>query len=224
MKRIGGLVLENTGVCRLAGFPLSHAFSTTKLGNMSKKYGKETAKDNQARFFKLVGVESAKVVYILPEFENKVLIVNKEKNEGYQCDGLISFRKGVVLALCPGDCAPVFISDIDLTFVGLLHVGRKNLVEILDSAMAKIEDLGFCPKEIIVGIGPSIRECCYEIDMPSKIEEYLVSNHGIPTQQIFNAEVCTSCTQTENSYLFFSHRRSQNLKEPEGRFIAVAWL
>jgi len=223
VKIIGRLVLEETGICRLKDFPVPHAFSSTKLGNMSKKYGEDASK-NQVLFFDLAGINPEKVVKIVPEFKDKVLVVNEKIEKELECDGLITFRKGTVLALLPGDCAPIIIADSDLTFVALLHAGRKNLFEILDSAMKKIKDFVFSPNELLFGIGPSIKGCCYEMDLANEIKNYLIGNHGILPSQIFDANVCTFCTKIGKEYLFFSHRRSQEFKEKERRFIAVAWL
>jgi len=221
VKTVGGLVLEKTGICRLKGFPVPHAFSSTKLGNMSRKYGEDAPK-NQALFFDLVGINPEKVIKIVPEFKDKVLVVNETIEERLECDGLITFRKGTVLALLPGDCAPIIITDSDLTFVALLHAGRKNLFEILDSAMKKIKDFVFSPNELLFGIGPSIKGCCYLMDLPNEIKNYLIGNHGILPSQIFDANVCTFCTKIGKEYLFFPTEEVKNSKKKkEG---SLRWL
>lgn len=48
-----------------------------------------------------------------------------------------------------------------------------------------------------------------------------VNRHPIPTNV---SPYCTCCGKNEaGEYLFFSHRRSQKTKEPEGRFMSLLW-
>ena len=223
MKK-GGLRIEGK-VARLEGFLVWHCFSTKEAGNMSLKYG-EDAKENLFSFLFLVGAGQNRV-HIKPEFGDRVLFVEKnDAGKTLECDGLITFSSRLVLSLCPADCAPVIVTNNRREFVALLHAGRKNLKEIIDSALNLIErEINLQSHQILVGIGPAIKSCCYPVDLGEVIVSHLLDKHGIPRNHIFAANVCTCCTKDEKGdYLFFSHKRSQITGEKEGRFIALVSL
>ena len=163
-------------------------------------------------------------MHILPYFEDEIVFVD-ERDEGkfIKADGLITCSQNLVLSLCPADCAPVMITDINFSFLCLLHVGKKNIY-IIQKAMEEIKNkLGVEEENLMVGIGPAIKDCCYEIDMQRSVSG-LFEERRVPKKQIFLAKYCTCCAKENGNYLFFSHRRSKLKNEKEGRFIVIASL
>lgn len=104
--------------------------------------------------------------------------------------------------------------------------------EKMVTAMAA--EFGSCPCDLIAAIGPSIGPCCFEVDAPvydefSKLTELypqefienkgngkymidlweanrrVISNAGVPTENITVARLCTEC----NADWLYSHRASE---------------
>ncbi|WP_340025135.1 peptidoglycan editing factor PgeF [Paenibacillus sp. FSL K6-1096] len=81
-------------------------------------------------------------------------------------DGLLTSVPGVLLTSFYADCVPLFFYDPVHQAVGLAHAGWKGTVAGIAAAMVqKMEQVyGTRPEEIRAAIGPSIGECCYEVD------------------------------------------------------------
>jgi len=81
-------------------------------------------------------------------------------------DGLITNVPGVLLTSFYADCVPLYFWDPVTEAVGLAHAGWKGTLggiaeEIVRSMAA---EYGSQPQHIHAAIGPSIGECCYEVD------------------------------------------------------------
>ncbi|KOP64155.1 multicopper polyphenol oxidase [Bacillus sp. FJAT-18019] len=81
-------------------------------------------------------------------------------------DGLITNVPGVLLTSFYADCVPLYFWDPVTGAVGLAHAGWKGTLggiaeEIVRSMAA---EYGSQPQHIHAAIGPSIGECCYEVD------------------------------------------------------------
>lgn len=81
-------------------------------------------------------------------------------------DGLITNVPGVLLTSFYADCVPLYFYDPHQQAVGLAHAGWKGTVaEIAAAMVARMESVyGSRPQNILAGIGPSIGDCCYEVD------------------------------------------------------------
>ena len=78
----------------------------------------------------------------------------------YDCDALVTNKKGVGLAALAADCMPITFSSPSV--VGVAHVGRVGLFkEIAPKTVAIMRELGAV--EITATIGPSICGRCYEV-------------------------------------------------------------
>ncbi|MNO25563.1 Laccase domain protein [compost metagenome] len=81
-------------------------------------------------------------------------------------DGLLTNVPGVLITSFYADCVPLYFYDPRLKVVGLAHAGWKGTVAGIAAAMVeRMEtEYGSCPQNILAGIGPSIGDCCYEVD------------------------------------------------------------
>ncbi|WP_019909338.1 peptidoglycan editing factor PgeF [Paenibacillus sp. HW567] len=81
-------------------------------------------------------------------------------------DGLLTDVPGVLLTSFYADCVPLYFYDPHHQAVGLAHAGWKGTVAEIASAMvSRMESVyGSRPQDILAGIGPSIGDCCYEVD------------------------------------------------------------
>lgn len=79
-------------------------------------------------------------------------------------DGLVTSIKGVAIGISTADCVPVLMADADAGVIGVAHAGWRGAVNgivqnTLDAMLAKGAGVG----NIVVGFGPSIGACCFEV-------------------------------------------------------------
>lgn len=81
-------------------------------------------------------------------------------------DGLLTNVPGVLLTSFYADCVPLFFYDPRHSAVGLAHAGWKGTVaEIAAEMVSRMGEVyGSRPEDILAAIGPSIGDCCYEVD------------------------------------------------------------
>jgi YfiH family protein len=162
-------------------------------------------------------------------------------------DGLLTTEQGIPLLMNYADCVPVIILDPVKRVLCLCHAGWKGSVDRIAVKMIKMmkERTNSAPEDCLVGIGPSIGPCCYEVD--EKVVEPLTKNfsnwsrfvkaktdrkwllnlwelnrwqlvqEGVRNNNIVISGMCTSCWHR----LFFSHRSSGGVT---GRIAAVCLL
>lgn len=157
-------------------------------------------------------------------------------------DGLWTFDRGIGLSLGFADCVPVYFAEPETGYAGVAHAGWKGSVGNIGGEMIRqAEEAGVCADKVHVMIGPSIGECCYQVDqrvidrIPAhlnkdriyetlgegqyrlnlqELNKQLIMAAGVKEQNIEMSGMCTSCHKD----LFFSHRRDQG---KTGRMSAV---
>lgn len=162
---------------------------------------------------------------------DEIVIVESITDQTPICDGLITTKSNLALAVMVADCIPLLL--VSKEAVGAIHVGRAGLVnQIALKAIATMRSLGAIDIHAI--LGPSICGACYEV--PFEMQQDVVEQHpraftttrkGTPGLDLPKAliadllsagvsyEASTICTM-ENE-LYFSHRR----QNPTGRFAGV---
>ncbi|MEI7026761.1 peptidoglycan editing factor PgeF [Paenibacillus sp. y28] len=148
-------------------------------------------------------------------------------------DGLITRERGIWLNAFFADCVPLFFVDPVTRSIGLAHAGWRGTVQrIAGKTVERMQEaFGAKPETIRAAIGPSIGECCYEVDeavirevqagLPDvtegwtrrengkfmldlkQINTQILSKAGILPEHIEITQWCTSC----NTDWFFSHRK-----------------
>lgn len=80
-------------------------------------------------------------------------------------DALWTDRPGLALRVFAADCAPVFLLDAKRRRAGLIHAGRRGAADgILARAVAAgRRRWGVRPADLVMAVGPHIRDCCYEV-------------------------------------------------------------
>lgn len=156
-------------------------------------------------------------------------------NDPIECDGLITDSAEPLLNIFIADCVPVAVYDRKKLIGGLCHCGWKGTYNrLLPKMISILINKGSKPEDLLIGIGPSIGACCYNISedlynkfSPGKDEGYINNNcfyldlkkinmnqclkFGILPYNIEIMNICTSCT-TEK---FYSYRKEG---ESSGRF------
>jgi len=199
----------------------------------------DKVRENRRRFACAVGVEPSRVTTAEQVHGDKVFVVRREHAgrgaEEYSqtikgVDALITNVPGIPLMLFFADCVPVVIVDPKRRAIALSHAGWKGTAAGIaeKTVMAMASEYGTNPADCIAGIGPSIGQCCYEVDeaVINKLKKFsywqdLITPKGarwqldlweanrrqlldaglVPDNVVISA-VCTSC----NTDLFFSYR------------------
>lgn len=157
-------------------------------------------------------------------------------------DAMVTSIPGICLTLLQADCVPVLFFDVKKKAIGIAHAGWRGTIGMVAQSTVRVlkEKFDCSPNDILVGIGPSIGPCCYEVgqEIIDQIEEVFqpkkgdiysktsdgkgyfnlweankiqLVQTGIPERNIEIARICTSCNHSQ----FFSYRH-QNTET--GRF------
>lgn len=162
-------------------------------------------------------------------------------------DAMISRAPGFPLAVLVADCVALSFFDPVKVAIGVAHAGWKGtlgrIAEATVAAMAR--EYGSAPKDLLVGVSPSIGKCHYEIgeevagsfrnEFGESAGAFLSEEAGKHHLDLWEAnrlqlvgagvsgdriEVAAKCTACE-SITFYSHRRD---KGTTGRFAAIVML
>jgi len=166
-----------------------------------------------------------------------------EPDASLQADALVTNVPNVVLTILTADCVPLLVVDPVHQAIGAIHAGwRGTQQEIVRKTIEKMAALyGTEPADLIVGIGPAIGGCCYEVGaevadhftaypqaiVPKDNGKYLLDTKlinarqlealGVPPNQIEISPICTSCEHER----FFSYRADAGTA---GRFMSCVML
>lgn len=164
-------------------------------------------------------------------------------------DGMITNVKGLVLTTFYADCVPLYFVDPVHSAIGLSHSGWRGTVgrigKVTVNSMKR--EYGTNSKDLLVGIGPSICQTCYEVSEDVAVEfkkDFSQSYHnelliekgngkynldlwkanqivlmeaGIPEENITLPNLCTCC----NPQILFSHRASKGKRGNLAAFLGL---
>ena len=163
-----------------------------------------------------------------------------------EADAIITHIPDCPIVVLTADCVPIIIYDPIKHVVGIVHAGRLGTQKriLTNTVEALSREYGSKPKNLIVGMGPAIRGCCYELDEPCalpfikkspfssefinkiegnkffldlpKVNRFEGYEAGILMKNIYTDGPCTSC---ENDR-WYSYRREGKT----GRLITLAML
>ncbi|HPT77727.1 MAG TPA: peptidoglycan editing factor PgeF [Candidatus Atribacteria bacterium] len=209
--------------------------------SLKRKDLPENVRKNFEIFCDALGIDTGRMVFAVQAHGDKVAAVDeKDRGKGFmrgsditEADGLITDKPGVALVTFHADCVPLFFLDPEKKAIGLAHAGwRGTIARIGAKTIAAMQDkFNTDPGDCLAAIGPSIGQCCFEVDKPVADgfraafpqhaerliepigEKYHVDlwlankiqliEAGIREENITIAGMCTAC----NKDMFFSHRR-----------------
>lgn len=190
------------------------------------------------------------------QVHGKVVAVVKEEDKGkgaferssYLCDvdAMVTNRKGICLVTQAADCVPILFFDPVKKAIGAAHAGWKGTVAKIPTEVIKAfaTEFGSKPSDIVVGIGPSIGPCCYEVgeEVVLMVKDAFNTTDGLilenekfdkPVFDLWeanrrtlveagvkpnNIEIASLCTKCHNKF-FFSARAGD-----KGRFGAAIMI
>lgn len=123
---------------------------------------------NYIKICKSLGLDNKNVIQPIQTHTNNVDIAKEEsKSSDFQdIDGLITSLKNKVLSAVFADCNSLLLYDPVKNVIGNIHSGWRGTVgRIGEVAINKMVDTYGCsPSDIICCIGPSIRQCHFEVE------------------------------------------------------------
>lgn len=80
-------------------------------------------------------------------------------------DGVVTAEVGVMLGIFTADCVPILLVDAKRKIAGALHAGWRGVVaDIARAGVHAMVQLGADASDIRAAMGPSIGQCCFEVD------------------------------------------------------------
>jgi len=203
-------------------------------------------------FLKSLSINNTDQIFILNQtHSDKIFVLDDlEKTEeevaGENADAIVTHLMDRPIGVLTADCVPIILFDHVNFVTGVVHAGRKGTQKrILSKTIAVMKtNYGCMASNIIMGIGPAIGGCCYEVDK-SCIEPFIKNypkwenfvndasagkfmldlvtanesdafDAGILAENISRSGHCTSC----DNHLWYSYRREGKT----GRILTVSML
>ena len=187
---------------------------------------------------------------------NVRVIIEEDRGKGIlkpqdysDVDGMITNVPGLVLVTSYADCVPLYFVDPVRKAIGLSHSGWKGTVGYIgQKTVEKMHEVyGSEPKDIVVAIGPSICQSCYEVseDVAEafrtnfaeneaedilldkgngkyqldlwKANWYVLTDAGILPEHLSVTDLCTAC----HPNLLWSHRKTNGQRGGLSAFLSL---
>lgn len=146
--------------------------STRKSGSMTS--GEKLHSENLSKFFSKFNISLKNIVFMHQVHGNKVIRITDEKLPYIsKCDGIITGKKNIFLCATTADCLPIVFYDPCFQTIGICHAGYKGILSgIIKNMLDNLIKSGSCVDDLVIGIGPSIGECCYDV-RTDRIDEFI---------------------------------------------------
>lgn len=163
---------------------VQHLF-TTRVGGVSKEEfatlnfsfvrgdDPDSVSENYKRIAEVFGISDDCIVTTHQTHTTNIRVVTREDagkgvtipRDYTDVDGLITKEKGLLLSCFFADCVPLYFVDREKQVIGLAHSGWRGTVNGMGACMIQKmqEEFGCKAENILVGIGPSICQDCYEV-------------------------------------------------------------
>lgn len=230
---------------------VNHIFSTRKGGvsegeyeSMNLSFNRGDKRENVLKNYEILclaaDINPKNLVLTKQTHTNNVLTVSEIHRgtgvtlpEFSDIDGLVTNKKGVALVTQYADCTPLLFCDLVKKVIATSHAGWRGTVKEIGKVTIEkmVNEFGCNPEDIIAGIGPCIKKCCYEVDEPVfrefkrlsylnldnilfpkengkymldlvEANRQILMNAGIKEENIDASDICTCC----NHEMLHSHR------------------
>lgn len=242
------MIQNDAGVYQFSSFlrfeNVIHGFSTRAFGDLKR----EGIKENIQQFSSALAISQEAIVCMDQIHGNTVAHISKADRGLFiaETDGMVADDPATFLCVRTADCVPMLAYDPVAKIGGVAHAGWKgSLSNIAEKLIEGMKNAGADEATIRIGIGPSIRVCCYSIDnnraslfasaFPKIADTILEQRDGVMylnlqqlvMQQLikvgilqFHIEDSAICTH-DKSYEFFSYR---DKKVQPGLFAGIIGL
>ena len=189
-----------------------------------RKFEEITLKHGQELLAKELAIEPEQIILIDQVHEN--MVVEAKVGVLKKADAVATNKPGLCLVVRVADCVPILLFDPKKRAIAVVHAGwRGSIQNISVKTLQFMQDkYKINPRDVEVGIGPSIGPCCFEVKedvanqfkpkyrtMEKTIDLWQVNydqirRMGIKKENINIAKICTKCNPDQ----YFSYRASGN--------------
>ncbi len=154
---------------------VNHAFCTKSGGFSQGMYSSPNSgsakAEEHARLANTFGFEPQRLITMDQVHGDRIRIMDKpliplRPFSNCRSDALLTDQPDIAIGVLTADCVPILLVDPKRPVIGIIHAGwRGTLLGIAQKAIHKMtHHFGTHPGDLFVAIGPSIGECCYEVD------------------------------------------------------------
>jgi len=178
IKTLGTVTYFEVPRLKSLGF-LNHAFCTRSLRLKKVMYSPIDLSAGSAGRLLLnrevvastFGFETNQLITMDQVHGNDIWIIDEPLPPGrpslnHSADALLTDQRDIAIGILTADCVPILLVDPARPIIGVIHAGwRGTLLGIAPKVLdAMVDHFGSHPEDLLVAIGPSIGECCYEVD------------------------------------------------------------
>lgn len=235
--------LVHFSTMRIGGFS-NHPQASLNMGFVRTDFTSKVI-ENRKKVAKTLEIPIENMIFSRQTHSNHITIVSKEdrgKGVFYKPtaiennDGYVVLESGICPIVMTADCVPVFLYDPKKRIASVVHSGWRGTVQhIASKAVEMMLAHGANAENIVVAIGPSAGECCYQVgeevydkfinsfgtiayrffsttktfhtlNLWKAIHTSLICS-GINDLHIAQTDLCTIC----NPHMFFSSRNNKGL-------------
>lgn len=192
----------------------------------------------------IVDIPKENIYLPIQKHTNKIHVLESDFSPVI-ADAVLTAEKNILIGVQVADCVPILLYDRDKWIIGAVHAGwRGTAAHILKNTIRTMQErFSSSPKDILIAIGPSIRQCCYDVDNDVKTaiqsatgegayyhnsgNKYFIDlssanriqalSMGVLQQNIWQSDECTFC----NPDRFYSYRYTKNFTGRQGGFIGM---
>ena len=197
---------------------------------------KDSVDKNYKKVLETFGIKRDKLVRLNQVHGSDILVIKQndtKQKKGKDFDAVVTDDTDLCLSIATADCVPIFLFDGDNNVFSAVHAGWMGTAFCIVKKVVNVMGQEFmCDvTNINAALGPSIKECCYEIGADvldklldsvsakenglyketngkiyaslSKFNAIQLKESGIEEEKISIVDYCTCCERE----LFFSYRR-----------------
>ena len=143
---------------------VQHAYSLKQL-----QFSEENAQApaNYEKICEALNIDSNKIIKSAQKHTDVVKDIEEYTDEKFEfVDGFITNKKNIPLVTKYADCTPIILYDKIKNVIGNVHSGWRGTLQRISAKAVKlmIEKYNCNPADIIVCIGPCIKQCHFQVE------------------------------------------------------------
>ncbi len=193
---------------------------------------------------RLVDVPISNIYQPLQKHTDRIMEIDSVMDKKV-ADAVITTQTDILIGVDVADCVPILLYDKRLRVIGAVHAGwRGTSHQILKKTISKlVNKFNSSAKDILIAMGPAIRQCCYEVgsevidavkyatgdgtyyvqkrdkyylDLPTA-NMYQAIASGVSSENIWIYPECTYCLPNR----FYSYRYAKGKTGRQSGFIRI---